>query len=195
MNTNGGRRFGFSPGSPGSGDEFAWLDVFAVYGITRDMMNWRPLSHNERVMAFKDRILDSVGFQTASPSGAIIELSAQNPIRILPIYGAMRDKIFATLPWYDRFVLPGGLYNGQDDPVETISHSGFALANADVPEYFIYRFVLSIFGPGMAEIQNIFPAARDMNHENALRGNTFETGVIPFHPGAIRAFKELGIIK
>ncbi|MCL2293451.1 MAG: TAXI family TRAP transporter solute-binding subunit [Spirochaetes bacterium] len=195
MHTNGGRRFGFSPGSPGSGDEFAWMDLFAVYGITRDMMNWRPLSHNERVMAFKDRILDSVGFQTASPSGAIIELSAQNPIRILPIYGEMREKAIRELPWLGPFTLPGGLYNGQPTPVETVFHGGFVLANADVPEDFIYAYVRAIWYYGLEEVQNVFPAARDMTLATALAGNSFETGVIPFHPGAERFWREMGLIQ
>jgi len=192
-----GRRFSFSPGSPGSGDEFSWLEVFeSGWGVTRDMMVWRPLSHNERVMAFKDRILDSVGFETAQPAGAIIELSAQNPIRILPISGAVRDKIISELPWYDVYTLPGGMYNGQDTPVETIFLGGFVLANKDVPEDFVYAYVSSILGPGLEEVQSVFPAAREFGLDQALRGNPYGNPIsIDYHPGAVKYFREIGLIR
>jgi hypothetical protein len=189
-----GRNYGFSPGSPGSGDESSWLEIFKVYGIERKDMNWKPLSHNERVMAFKDRILECVAFETAQPAGAIIELSAQNPIRILDIAGAEREKILKELPWYDYYTLPAGMYNGQDTPVETVFLGGFALANADVPEDFIYKYISAIFGPGLAEVQSVFPVAKEVNLDNAMRTNAYP-GSIPYHPGAIKFFKEKGLIK
>ena len=189
-----GRRYSFSPGSPGSGDESSWAEVFAVYGIRRQDMTWRPLSHNERVMAFKDRIIDCVGFETAQPAGAIIELSAQNPIRILEIKGAERDKILEELPWYDKYTLPAGMYNGQDEEVETIFLGGFALANDNVPEDFVYAYVSSVLGPGLSEVQSVFPVAKEFNLDNAMRTNAYP-GTIPYHPGAIRFYKEKGLIK
>ena len=189
-----GRNYGFSPGSPGSGDEYSWLEVFEHYGVTQADMNWRPLSHNERVMAFKDRILECVAFETAHPAGAIIELSSQNPIRILEIKGEEREKIIAALPWYDYYVLPAGLYNGQDTAIETIFLGGFALANKDVPEDFIYSYVSSVFGPGLDEVQAVFPAAKEVTIENALRGNAPGAITIPYHPGAERFWREKGLV-
>lgn len=189
-----GTTYGFSPGSPGSGDEYAWLDLFsAVYGLTKEDMNWKPLTHNERAMAFKDRILDSVGFQTAQPAGAIIELSAQNPIRILEVKGADLERALKELPYLKPYTLPAGMYNGQDEPVETIYLAGFVLANKDVPEDFIYDYMTAIFGPGLEEVQSVFPVAKELNLENAIVGN--ENKKIPFHPGAERFFKEKGVLK
>jgi len=188
-----GKNHGFSPGSPGSGDESSWLEVFEVYGVKKEHMNWKPLSHNERVMAFKDRILECVAFETAQPAGAIIELSAQNPIRILEIKGEEREKILKALPWYDYYTLPAGMYNGQDTAVETIFLGGFALANPDVPEDFIYKYLSAIYGPGLAEVQSVFPVAKEVNLDNALRGNA--NGEIPFHPGAEKFYKEKGLLK
>jgi hypothetical protein len=188
-----GKNYGFSPGSPGSGDEISWLEVFEAYGVKKSDTNWKPLSHNERVMAFKDRILECVAFETAQPSGAIIELSAQNPIRIIEIKGAEREKILKALPFYGKYTLTAGMYNGQDTAVETIFLGGFALANKDVPEDFIYKYISAIFGPGMAEVQSVFPVAKEVNLKNALVGNESQT--IPIHPGAMKFYKEKGLIK
>ncbi len=188
-----GKSYGFSPGSPGSGDEVSWLEVFEAYGVKKDDMNWKPLSHNERVMAFKDRILECVAFETAQPAGAIIELSAQNPIRIIEIKGAERDKILKALPFYGKYTLPAGMYNGQDTAVETIFLGGFCLANADVPEDFIYKYLTAIYGPGLSEVQSVFPVAKEITLKTAILGN--ENGEIPFHPGALKFYKEKGLLK
>jgi len=192
-----GRRFSFSPGSPGSEDEFAWLEIFEVgWGITRDMMIWRPLSHNERVMAFKDRIIDSLGFQTSQPSGALIEISAGNPIRILPIEGGVRDRIMREIVWLERYTLPGGMYNGQDTPVETIFIGSFVLANYDVPEDFVYAYMSAVFGPGLAEVQSVFPVAEEFGFNQAMRGNPYgNPASITYHPGAVRFFREARLIR
>ncbi|MCL2704989.1 MAG: TAXI family TRAP transporter solute-binding subunit [Spirochaetaceae bacterium] len=190
---NGGKKYGFSPGSPGSDDELSWIEVFAGYGIDKSMMSWRPLSHNERVMAFKDRILEALGYMTAMPSGSIIEASAQIPIRILEITGKERDEIIRACPWYYPYVVKAGLYNGVDQDVEIIAQGGFVIANKDVPEEVIYKYLTAVFGRGLTEVQNVAAATKEINLENALGGN--ETAALPFHKGAEKFFKEKGLIK
>ena len=191
--TNGGRKYGFSPGSPGSGDEYCWEEIFSVYGVTKANINWRPLSHNERVMAFKDRILEGIGYTTAQPAGSIIEASAQTPIRILEISGKERDEIIKNFPWYAPYVVKGGFYNGVDEAVETIYIGGFVIANKDVSEDAIYKYLTAVYIKGLEEVQSVAEATKEIALENSVGGN--ETGSIPFHPGAERFYKEKGLLK
>lgn len=193
VNLNGGKKYGFSPGSPGSGDEGNWEEIFSCYNIKRENLNWQPLSHNERVMAFKDRILHGIGYATAQPSGSIIEASAQTPIRILEIKGEKRDKIIKDFPWYAPAIVPAGMYRGIDTDVETIYIGGFVIANKDVPEEFIYKYLNAVYGKGLKEVQEVAAATKDIKLENALGGN--ESGALPFHKGAERFYKEKGILK
>ena len=190
---NGGKKYGFSPGSPGSGDEFCWEEMFSAYGVTKDKLNWKPLSHNERVMAFKDRILDGIGYTTAQPAGSIIEASAQIPIRILEISGKERDEIIKKFPWYAPFVIKAGMYNGVDQDVQTIYIGGFVIANKDVPEDVIYKYLAAVYGPGMKEVQTVAAATADIKLENSIGGN--ESSALPFHAGAAKFYKEKGILK
>lgn len=190
---NGRKKYGFAPGSPGSGDEYCWEEIFSVYGVTKENINWKPLSHNERVMSFKDRILEGIGYTTAQPSGSILEASAQTPIRILEIKGKERDEIIRNFPWYGVSLIPGGMYNGQDTPVETIYIGGFVLANNDVPEDFIYKYLSAVYGKGLKEVQDVAQATKEIKLENAIGGNESES--IPFHPGALKFYREKGILK
>lgn len=47
-----------APGSPGSGDLVQYEEVLSFYGLSISDVDWRPLSHTERVAAMKDRHLD-----------------------------------------------------------------------------------------------------------------------------------------
>jgi TRAP transporter TAXI family solute receptor len=190
---NGGKKYGFSPGSPGSGDEYCWEEIFSVYGVTKENINWRPLSHNERVNAFKDRLLEGIGYTTAHPAGSIIEATAQIPARILAIEGAERDEIIKQFPWYGKSVIKGGWYNGVDEDVETIYIGGFVIANKDLDPDIIYKYLKAVFGEGMGEVQSVTQATKDINLQNCLGGN--ETAAIPFHPGAEKYYKEKGLLK
>ncbi len=193
MDSNGGKKYGFAPGSPGSGDEYCWEEIFSIYGANKTNMNWKPLSHNERVMAFKDRILEGIGYTTAQPSGSIIEASAQTPIRILEITGKDREKIIKEFPWYSPAVIPAGMYNGIDADVETISIGGFVLANKDVPEDFIYRYLSAVYGKGLKSVQGVAEATKDIKLENSINGN--ETASMAFHAGAEKFYREKGLLK
>ena len=190
---NGGKKYGFSPGSPGSGDEYCWEEIFSGYGINKTNINWRPLSHNERVMAFKDRILEGIGYTTAQPSGSIIEASAQNPIRLLEISGKERDEIIKNFPWYAPYLIKGGQYNGQDEDVQSIYIGGFVIANKDVPADIIYKYLNAVYGKGLKDVQNVAEATKEITLANSIGGN--EAGSIPFHAGAEKFYKEKGILK
>ena len=190
---NGGKKYGFSPGSPGSGDEYCWIEIFSIYGIDKSNINWRPLSHNERVMAFKDRLLEGIGYTTAQPSGSIIEASAQTPIRILEISGKERDEIIKKFPWYAPYVIKPGMYNGVDQDVQSIYIGGFVIANKDVPEEIIYKYLNANYGKGLKEVQDVAAATKEITLANSIGGN--ESKSLPFHAGAEKFYKEKGLLK
>ena len=191
----GGKKKGFCFGSPGSGDELVWIEALSGFGITKDMLDWRPLSHSERVTAFKDRQLECLGYATAQPSGSIMEASAQTPIRLLAIGGKDREKILKDYPWYDPYTIKAGMYNGVDEPVETISIGGYVIVNQDVPEEFVYKILKAMYSPeGLAQVQGVSAGTKAVSLETALGGNK-DGKILPFHPGAIKFYKEKGMIK
>lgn len=191
----GAKKKGFCFGSPGSGDELVWIEALSGFGITKDMLDWRPLSHSERVTAFKDRQLECLGFATAQPSGSIMEASAQTPIRLLAIGGKDRENILKKYPWYDPYTIPAGMYNGVDKPVETISIGGYVIANKDVPEDYVYKILKAMYSKeGLAQVQGVSAGTRAVSLETALGGNK-DGKILPFHPGAVKFYKEMGMIK
>jgi len=183
----------FSPGSPGSGDEIAWQEIFdGAFNCDYKTLGWKPLSHNERVMAYQDRLLDGIGYETSVPAGAILESSAQIPLRLLAIGGAERDALMAKYPWFGKWTIAAGTYNGQDTDIETVT-TGTCLG-ADVnnaSEKVVYDMVSTIYGPGLKAIQSVHSFTPYITLDIALDGK----GEIPLHPGAEKFYKEKGLIK
>lgn len=180
----------FSPGSAGSGDEAGWEEIFAAYGVSKKDCQWKPLTHTERSMAFKDRQLDAVGYETTVPAGTLLEACAQNPIRILPIDGKERDELMSKYSWYTKWTIPGGVYNGQDTDVETVATMSMIVADKSVPDQLVYDFVMGVYN-NLEPIHAVHQMTPYISLETALLGK----GDVPLHPGAEKAYKELGLIK
>lgn len=180
----------FSPGSAGSGDEVTWLEVFEAYGMSKSDMDWRPLTHTERAMAFKDRTIDGVGYETVVPAGTLLEAASLVPLRLLAIEGDYRKNLMAKYPWYTEWVIPAGTYNGQDEDVQTVATFGIFVAHENVPEQLVYDFVKSMFDK-VEEVRTLHTGARLTSLDMALHGR----GDIPLHPGAERYYREVGLIK
>jgi TRAP transporter TAXI family solute receptor len=186
------RKIKFSPGTAGSGDEYSWEEVFSVHDIGIDDVQWRPLSHTERSMAFKDRVLDCVGYFTACPSGSILEASAQNPIRLLQIGKKEAEEVMKKYPWNFEFTIPAGTYNGQDKDVHTLGAGTFVMVDESVSDEFAYNLVNIMFGKGLERLRSISSMTQMINIDSAFDGN--ENQDLPIHPGALKYYKEIGVI-
>jgi TRAP transporter TAXI family solute receptor len=180
----------FSPGSAGSGDESGWAEIFNAVGLNKDNVKWKPLTHTERAMAFKDRSLNSIGYETSCPSGSILEASAQIPIRLLSISGEDRNKVFEMYPWYSPWTVPAGTYNGQDEDVDTIVVGAGIMADANLDPAVIYDWLYSMYDTELESVQNVHAMSKYISLESALNGK----GSVPLHEGASTFYKEKGMI-
>ncbi len=176
----------FSPGSAGSGDESGWAEIFKAVGMEKSDLKWKPLTHTERSMAFKDRALDCVGYETSCPSGSIIEASAQNPIRLLAIGGEDREKVFAQYPWYSPWTIPADTYNGQTEPVESCVVGAAIMADANLNPQVVYDWLYAMYDTEMKTVQGVHAMSKFISLESALNGR----GPVPFHDGASEFYKE-----
>ena len=179
-----------SPGSAGSGNEIAYIEILEIYGLSPKDMQWKPMQHTEREMAFKDRQLDLIGYQTSVPSSSIMSATTQNPCQLLPIEGKERDALIKKQVWPVPITIPAGTYNGQTEAVETIGDYGAALCDASVPADFVYEYLKAMYRR-VAEIHAIHASAKQVLLETAL----IAQGPIPLHPGAEKFYKEMGLIK
>ena len=181
-----------SPGSPGSGDLLQYEAVLNFYGLTINDVDWRPLTHTERVTAMQDRQIDMAGYATAWPSGSVIEMASAREVRLLALADPVKDKaeFIKQHPAYGTGIVKAGTYHGMDEDVEILTTGSIFVALPDLNADYVYN-MLSCMYKGIDEVQSVHGMTKYITEATGadMRGD------IPFHAGAERYFKEKGIIK
>ncbi|MDI7260933.1 MAG: TAXI family TRAP transporter solute-binding subunit [Thermodesulfobacteriota bacterium] len=176
-----------SVGAPGSGTEFKTNLVFKALGISYDDFKVYRLSFTEQAHALRDGTIDVGIWDVAAPTSSIMDLATTRDIVVISFSDADIKKIVEAYPFYSPFVMPPGIYRGQDYPVSNPSVWNTVICNADMPEDLIYQLVKAVF-QHRGYLEKIHPFAKYTTPENAVLA-----APIPFHPGAVKYYRELGL--
>lgn len=178
-----------SVGSAGSSTEVAANRLLEAAGL--DPMNdiqRDNLGVAESVNAIKDRKIDAFFWIGGLPTAAVTDLVNTPGVKVKFIptaqyADALREK-YGT--FYVRTTLGKDVYKQEAD-VEGIGIGNALLTNAKTNEEVVYTILKTIFD-NLDEVKQIHPEARKLSLETATVGAS-----VPFHPGAIRFYKEKGV--
>ena len=124
----------------------------------------------------------------AVPTASITRASASQNIFFIPFDDGAKQELFESYPFFNAVTIPSGTYRGQDAPFHGMNVGAMHLiAAANIDEETVYQFTKTLYEQ-RAEVVKIHPAGRAINPKNVVK----DTGT-PFHPGAIRYYKEAGI--
>ena len=176
-----------SVGAPKSGTELNSRAILKAAGMTyKDIGKVEYLPFAESVDLMKNRqlaaTLQSAGLGVAS----LKDLSNSNEINVVSVPKEIVDKIG---PPFIAATIPANTYKGQDKDVPTAAVVNFLVTNSDVPDDLAYQMTKLVF-ESLPDLQSAHAAARDIKLETAALGSP-----VPLHPGAIRYYKEKGLIK
>ncbi len=150
------------------------------------------LSQNESVQALKDGVVDAVFFNFAYPGSAVLDLAASREIVLVPIDRAMADRIIKKYPYYIKNTIPAKTYPGQDKDILCLGDSNVLVANKKMPDDVAYKITKAIFSnvkEGKYALVNIHPVAAQLTPANGVNSP------IPLHPGSVKYFKEVKVLK
>ena len=177
-----------SIGAPGSGVYFNAMDVLAAAGLTEENIKPQYQNFDESADALKNGQIDAAFIVAGAPTPAITELSMTNSkVRIVPIDGAIAEKLMKENTFYSVYKIPANTYNNQKEEVLTVTVKATLIVNADASEDDVYKLTAAIFENKDA-IANEHAKGAELSLENATDGMT-----VPFHAGAAKYFKEKGI--
>lgn len=175
-----------SVGAPGSGTEVNAQQILNANGITYDDIDEQRLNFNETADALRDGDIDAGIWSVGPPTSSILNLAATRDIRIVPLTDEEIANAKEVEPVFAAYTLRAGLYEGVDEPVQTISIPNVLVANAAMDEELAYQITRAMF-EHTDELIAVHPAANDTTIDFSI-GST----PIPFHPGAIRYYEEAG---
>jgi TRAP transporter TAXI family solute receptor len=177
-------------GAPGAGGRGTVERFLKAYGWTNKSFELvEELPSGQSAVALCDGLIDAFVQVTGHPNGALQDAANACHTHLVPVEGPKVADFLAKLGFYREVVIPGSLYRGADRPVATFGPRAALATTADLPAataYEIAKAVLSDF----SEFKSFHPALADLTPESTVEGNA-----VPFHPGAERYFREIGLLK
>lgn len=134
-----------------------------------------------------DGLLDVFAFAAGLPISAFSELEAQRPVHFFGFTDQQVATITKAMPELSATVIPKGTYNTLKEDQKTVGMFNFFIAHKDLPDDVAYNIVKTVLENNPRMLQG-HSAAKETIAANVDK-NTF----MPFHPGALRYYKEKGI--
>jgi TRAP transporter TAXI family solute receptor len=129
-----------------------------------------------------DATLQSAGLGVAS----LKDLSSSTQINVVSVPKAIVDKIG---PPFVSAVIPANTYTGQKEDVQTAAVINYLVTSSAVSDDLAYKMTKYIY-ESLPELAKAHAAGKGIKLETAAAGSP-----APMHPGAIKYFKEKGLIK
>lgn len=177
-----GKRIGAGPRGGTSGTYFPSIlkalnvDATIRHGAWTELASQLPKRH-------LDVLTGAVGL----PTPFVADLDRQHGLAFLAFTAAEIATLRQTMPELSASVLPAGTYGSLKSDIPTVGMFNFAVARSDLPDDLVYAVVKAVFA-NRERLIAAHPAARETLAANAAR-NT----VLPFHPGAARYYREIGV--
>ncbi len=178
-----------SVGAPGSATEIVATRILEAYGldIQKDVKRDR-LSVAESAGALKDGKIDAFFWVGGIPTAAVMDVAASPGMKIRMLSSAeVLPKMVAKYgPIYFKTTCPPNTYKGVDYGVATVCAGNFLVTHEKMDDKFVYDVLKTLFDH-KPELVSMHKVANDLTLDIAVDGSPF-----PFHPGAIKYYKEKG---
>ncbi len=177
-------------GNPGSGQRSTMEMLMAAKGWTmNDFALVSELKSAEQAQALCDDKIDAMVFTVGHPSGSIQEATTSCAARLIPVTGPEVDQLLAQNPYDVKSVIPGGMYPGNDQDVETFGVKATLVTRADVPDDVVYEVTKAVF-EHLDEFKKLHPAFAALQKQEMVA----QALSAPLHPGAAKYYKEAGLM-
>jgi len=180
-----------STGAPGSATEVMAFRLIEAVGLDKDKdMRRERLSVAESVNAIKDRKIDAFFWVGGIPTAGVTDLAATPGVKLKLIDHAdavaAMDAKYGHL--YSKGVIKAGSYPGQDKDNPNADVWNILVTDEKMADDFAYDVVKLIFDK-KPELVAVHREAQSFVFDTQKKENS----PIPFHPGAIKYFKEKGL--
>ena len=178
-------------GNPGSGQRGTMEELMKAMGVDNGYFkSVTELTSSEQVKALCDGKIDAFGYSVGFPNGAM-EQAATCGAKALPINltGGPVQGLIDGADYYAKAVIPKGTYTGQKKDVTTFGVKATVVTSADVSEELVYLVTKAVF-ENFDAFRAQHPAFGPLEKQNMIADGLSA----PLHPGAIKYYKEAGLM-
>ena len=178
-------------GNPGSGQRATMEVVMKAFGMKKeDFALATEYKGSEMAKQLCDGNIDVMIYTVGHPSAAIKEaITTCSPV-LVPVTGKAIDKLVADNPFYRKATIPANLYAGTEKDIETFGVGATVVTSAKVPEKSVYTLAKAVM-ENIDDFKKLHPAFANLDPKQMVKDGLSA----PLHPGAEKAYKELGLLK
>jgi len=146
-------------------------------------------SITDRSKALQDRNVDAIFIPAQAEYPDLMAVQQAVGLRAVPFPKDALERTVAMMPGASKGTVTKGLYGVVHENLGSPAFTQQIIADASLSDELVYR-VTKLWWERAKEIGEIAPTFRDSDVKVAMEGAT-----IPFHPGALRYYKEVGITR
>jgi TRAP-type uncharacterized transport system substrate-binding protein len=176
-------------GAPGQ--LFANCELFFTHMGVWDKIERNAMGYNDAAQAFGNKQLDAFWLFTAFPSGAVIMAAQTNDIELIDLgKDAESSGFYDQYPYFSKITVPADTYRGVDYASNSFQDSALWVANSKVTDDTVYKMLSMIYtDEGLAHMKEQKKTFKLMSLDTGTQGV-----VTPWHPGAVKFWKEKGMM-
>ena len=175
-------------GPAGAGFEYFLQPMLEAHGVAYE--DFTPLNATQAgaVDMLADGAAAAAFLGGAVPTASITQATSGQAIRFVPYGDEAKQNLIRDYPFFEAATIPAGTYRGQEEAYDGLNVGSMHLIVASgADEEFVYQVTKTLWEQREAVVER-HPAGRAINERVAVR----DTGT-PFHPGAERFYREIGI--
>jgi uncharacterized protein len=177
-----------SVGAAKSGTELNARAILKAAGLSyKDLSKVEYLPFGESVELIKNRQLDATLQSAGLGVASIRDLATSVKIVVVAVPADVVAKVGDAA--YQPAVIPANTYVGQTADVPTAAIPNFLVSHSGVSDDVAYQMTKALYD-NLDTLYAAHNAARAIKRENATQGMP-----VPLHPGAIRYYREVGLVK
>jgi hypothetical protein len=146
-------------------------------------------SITDRSKALQDRNVDAIFIPAQVNFPDLMAVQQAVGIRVIGFSSELVDKTLATVPGVIKAKIPKGLYGVVDQEMLSPGFLQQLIIDAGLSDELVYR-ITKLWWERIKEIHEVAPGLDQADVKMAM-----ENATIPFHPGALRYYKEVGVAR
>jgi TRAP transporter TAXI family solute receptor len=178
-------------GNPGSGTEAVWNAMWTTLGHSNDDLALAAqMKSSEGPAALCDDKVDVINWVAGHPLTGAQEAANSCEVNFVEVSGEKIDALVAENAYFNKAEIPGGLYKGTDNPTPTFGVGAVFVSSTNISADTIYEITKAVF-ENLDAFRKLHPALALLTPEDMI--NNAKSS--PFHEGAIRYYKEAGLME
>ena len=178
-------------GNPGDGDEALNKEVLARLGLKWTDFKPEYSGFSSALDLIKQNQIDAFAYVAAPKLPSLTELMTTKKLRMVAVDQASLKKLAAELPYVVLRPMSRKDYPALDMPEEAtmVSMNHIVICSEKLDTDLVYKMTKAVFS-NLDSIRQVSKAFEVITLKSAVSGMP-----IPFHPGAVKLYKELGLMK